>query len=132
MSNNAAPSGPSPLILTVESDENLRMLMDKMLRDRFEVRTVANGVDGMAWMAQGHMPDLVLADMEAPRLNGAELLKNLRVSGLYRDVPVLLLAGKSAEAEAKRLVDHGANGVLLKPFSRESLFEAIESLLGKA
>jgi CheY-like chemotaxis protein len=123
---------PVPVILTVESDDNLRMLLDKMLRDRFRVCTVSNGLDAMAWMAQGNVPDLILADMESPRLNGADLVHNLRVSGLYRHIPVLLLTGKSAEAEAAGLAQNGANGILCKPFSRESLFEAIGGILSKA
>ncbi len=124
-------SMPAASLLAVESDQNLRMLLDKMLRDSYRIRTVSNGLDAMAWMAQGQVPDLILADMEAPRLNGPELLRNLRVSGLYRDIPVLLLAGKSAEAEAKSLLGGGADGILLKPFSREQLFEAVGAMLAK-
>lgn len=113
-------------LLVIEDDDNLRLLLDTMLRPHYAVTTRADGMAAMAWLAEGHLPDLVLADLGMPRLNGAEFLENLRVSGLYRHLPVIILSGKGDAASARQLLERGANDTLVKPFSREELFAVLD------
>ena len=107
----------------------MRMLLDTMLRREYTVHAYSDVFQAMSWMASGNLPDCILVDIDLPRLNAEELLENLRVSGMYRHIPVVILSGKSDAQAARNLLEKGAQGVLDKPFSRERIFDVLGRIL---
>ena len=116
-------------ILTIEDDLSVRMLLEYLLRSDYQVKTQKDGIEGMLWLDNGHMPDLILLDTEMPRLNGHEFLKNIRKSGYYRDIPVIMLVGAENSESIINFLHHGANDVLMKPFNPRDLYEKIDNIL---
>lgn len=108
----------------------MRALLDHMLSRQFEVSTCGDGVSAMSLLSEGQLPDIILADMDAPRLNGAQLLESLQCSGAFRHIPVIILSGRTDEDSARALLGKGAAGVLVKPFNPDHLFEMVEQILG--
>ena len=118
-----------PRILLIEDDESFRLLVEHMLSKRYEVHPVTDGIEALGRLSAGEIPDLILADIDAPRINGAELLAMLATSGIFRSIPVVIVSGRSDETIARALLERGARGVLLKPFNPQELFAMLEAVL---
>ena len=116
-------------ILTIEDDAGVRMLLEYLLRGSYTVKTQKDGIEGMLWLENGNMPDLILVDTEMPRLNGFDFLKNIRKSGYFRNIPVVMLVGTENSENIINYLHQGANDILMKPFNPKDLFEKIENIL---
>jgi CheY-like chemotaxis protein len=116
-------------ILIIDDDPNIRMLLGYVLRKHFRVTTQDDGLSAMSWLADGNLPDLILADLDMPRLNGYAFLRNLRDSGFFRDIPVVMLSGYDAEEVQEKCLAEGANGYLIKPFNPDLVKATIEAVL---
>ncbi|GIV32787.1 MAG: two-component system response regulator [Chitinophagales bacterium] len=119
-------------ILMIEDDDSVRMLMEYLLRDSYTVKTQKDGMEGMVWLDSGNTPDLILLDTEMPRLNGFEFLRNVRRSGYYRNIPVIMLVGSEHSDRIINFLHQGANDILMKPFNPKDLFEKIDNILNNS
>lgn len=118
-------------ILVVDDDANIRMLLEFLLRKDYAICTRADGLSGIAWISDGNLPDLIILDIEMPVINGFEFLQRIRESGLYRDIPVIMLSGYHEEEVREKCIAQGKCEYLLKPFNPEEIFATIEKFLLK-
>ena len=81
-------------ILIIEDHSALRILMSNFLRKSFFVKTSADGYEALAWMNEGNIPDIIILDINMPNLGGIEFLNNIRISGIFHDVPVVVVSGE--------------------------------------
>lgn len=116
-------------ILIIEDHESIRLLLGTMLSKSYEVVTKKDGMEGMAWLVKGNMPDLILLDMSMPRLSGNDFLRNIRQSGFFRDIPVIVVSGNDGEDDVRNCLRWGVDDYLTKPFNPISLKKRIESVL---
>lgn len=119
------------LILIIDDEQSMRKLLGKYLSDRYEVKTVSDGMEGLEWMQAGNLPDLIIADINMPRIDGYMFIENVRASGFFRDIPIMMLSGIEASAERIRCLRMGADDYMVKPFNPEELALKIEILLGR-
>lgn len=87
---------------------------------------MTNGKDAWAWLSAGNIPDLIVSDIKVPLADGMELLENLKVSGLFKDIPVIVLSGDDDYFVRKKCIDYGALAYLVKPFEPYALLREIE------
>lgn len=71
---------------------------------------------------------LILLDVNMPRINGFETLKRLRADERYKDIPVLMLSASDDVSDMFDSFEHGSNGYLVKPFSGDEFFAAMENI----
>ena len=124
-------------ILVIEDDPCMRWLLERMLNnelekvlpDAYEVSSMPDGMAAWAWLSEGNMPDLIIEDVNMPLLNGVEFLENLTISGLHRNIPVLVLSGLDNDLIKKQCLDLGACGYMVKPFQPQQLLEEINHIL---
>jgi CheY-like chemotaxis protein len=116
-------------ILIVEDNESIRLLLGTMLSKSYEVVTTKDGLEGMAWLVKGNLPDLILLDMSMPRLSGNDFLRNIRQSGFFRDIPVIVVSGNDGEEDVKNCLRWGVDEYMTKPFNPISLKKRIENVL---
>ena len=88
-------------------------------------------MEGMAWLASGNIPDLIILDMEMPRLNGLEFLQQLRASGVFRNIPVILVSANEIEEEISQTFDLGIVDFIQKPFNPIKLKDKVRNTLAK-
>ena len=117
-------------ILLVEDHDSLRYLMGAFLSRQFEVVGAKDGLDAMSWLSKGVLPDVIVTDVGMPGLGGADLLTNLRCSGLYADIPVVVISGDGNESEEQRLRQLGACDYIRKPFSPVMLQDRLKQIVG--
>ncbi len=115
-------------ILVVEDHASIRYLLKALLSKQFSVVTAKDGLEGLIWMDNGNLPDIILLDVGMPRIDGIEFIENLKVSGYYHDIPIIIISGNHEKdmASCKRL---GVNDFLNKPFNPIVLRERINSIL---
>jgi two-component system, chemotaxis family, chemotaxis protein CheY len=119
-------------ILIVEDHNSIRMLLGTLLGKNYQVVTKQDGLEGMAWLSQGNIPDLILLDMEMPRLNGETFLKNIRNSGFFKDIPVIVISGNEDKSGIDYCYRLGVADYLTKPFNPLVLKDKISRVLANS
>ena len=125
------PVGPRARILLADDNADMRQYLARLLRDRWEVEVVADGRAALEAIRL-RKPDLVLADVMMPGLDGFGLLRELRKDPQFRALPVVLLSARAGEEAAAEGLSAGANDYLVKPFSARDLLVRVASQLGAA
>jgi DNA-binding response OmpR family regulator len=107
------------------------MLLENFLSKIYEVITKNDGMEGVQWLEQGNIPDLIVADIQMPNMNGNDFIKNIRSSGFFKEIPLIMLSGIESSQEKVKCLKLGANDYLVKPFNPEELAIRIELLLAR-
>ena len=114
-------------IIVVEDDRNIARGLEKNLRfEGFSVQVAEDGERGLELVVD-KKPDLVLLDVMLPKMNGFEVLREVRRLGL--EIPVLMLTAKAEELDKIRGLDMGADDYITKPFSLSELMARIRAVL---
>jgi len=117
-----------PRILWADDNADLREYVRLLLAPRYDVECVGDGVAALEAVRR-EPPDLVLADIMMPRLDGLALLRALRESEPTRTLPVILLSARAGEEAAIEGLEAGADHYLVKPFSARELLTRVTSHL---
>lgn len=118
-------------ILIIEDHDAVRLLLGLTFKQQYHVVTKRDGIEGLAWLAAGNMPDLIMLDMQMPRLNGLEFLRQLRSTGFFAQIPVLLVSGNDDAIENAQVFDLGIVDFVPKPFNPVSLRDRVTAILDK-
>ena len=118
-------------ILVVDDALIIRELQRGILeRSGFEVRVATDGQHALAMLAEARS-DLVVTDIEMPRMDGFELTEAIRAHPTLANIPVLIVSSRSSDADRQRGLDAGADGYIIKSaFDESSLLNAVNRLLG--
>ena len=121
-----------PRILVAEPNRtNLGVLARRLADAGYRVTTADSGEAAIAELYR--LPiDLALAELNMPRMGGAELARAIRGEVQWNDIPVMLITGKSKPADAVRAYEAGADDVILKPFHFEVLIARIQRRIDRA
>ncbi len=117
-------------ILLVEDEKTLVQIVSDTLRSKgFKVETAYDGAEGLKQFFEVH-PDVVVADVMMPRMDGFEMVRRIRKTDDH--TPVLFLTAKSTPDDVVAGFELGANDYLKKPFAIQELIVRIKALMGKA
>ncbi|MGM9660849.1 MAG: response regulator transcription factor [Faecousia sp.] len=117
-------------ILVVEDDRGTRRLTEDVLLDAgYEPITSSNGLEALDVLEHRHI-DLMILDVMMPKMDGFELLRQLRASGY--DLPVLIVTAKQALPDKKQGLRLGADDYMVKPVDEEEMLLRIAALLRRA
>lgn len=116
-------------ILTVDDSATMRQLIRiSLVRAGYEVVEAEDGVEGLEKSAKEAF-DLVLSDVNMPRMNGLELVRSLRKDAKYRFTPILLITTESLLAKKQEGKAAGATGWIVKPFDPAELLAVVAKVL---
>ncbi|MCK7582293.1 MAG: response regulator [Chromatiales bacterium] len=93
-----------------------------------EVRTARDGLEAVA-IIEAHRPDLLLVDLEMPRMNGLELTSHVRAREATRALPVIMVTSRSTAKHRREAQAVGVNFYMTKPFTEEVLLRNIQAAL---
>jgi two-component system, OmpR family, response regulator MprA len=133
MNEAYAPTGretqPSLKVLVIDDEESIVDLIKLGLKyEGFQVEAAFDGPEGLA-AAQRIDPDLIILDSILPGVDGLEVLRQLRLNPITRDVPVLMLTAKGKVQDKVTGLETGADDYLAKPFSFEEFVARIRAIL---
>lgn len=124
-------------ILLIEDHKPVRILLTNFLKKDFETNSVNDGFEALAWMGKGNIPDLILLDMDLPKIDGATFLSNIKSSGFFKNIPVILITGELDWENVlepwldKIKIDLVAEHYIKKPFDPNEVKTKILSILNK-
>ena len=119
-------------ILLVDDKGEFRRLLSVFLADKYEVYTAGDGLEALAALQGGIEPDVIVTDLMMPELDGKMLISQLKASGAFQHIPVLVLSGIDQSGERIQMLRAGAYDFMVKPFNPEELIIRIESSLKKS
>lgn len=103
-------------ILLIQNQDNLRRVMGAFFARNFEVVGAKSGLEAMSLLGRGYMPDVIIADASITDLSSAQLVANLRYSGMFGHIPVILVGDTADEQERSNLRQLGVLGFFGKTF----------------
>jgi DNA-binding response OmpR family regulator len=118
-------------ILVVDDKPSISKLIVQFLNQTFDVHTEEDGLKALTWLQEGNVPDLILTDLQMPNLDGIELIKRLKESGYFKDIPVIVLSSKEGSEDRIKCLRLGAEDYMVKPFNPEELLVRIEKILSR-
>jgi signal transduction histidine kinase len=131
LSQSVPADNPRPKILWADDNADMRDYVSRLLGTRYEVEAVSDGEAALAAVRR-RVPNLILADVMMPRLNGFELLRALRADERTRSIPVILLSARAGEESRVEGMQTGADDYLVKPFSARELLARVNAHLNMA
>jgi chemosensory pili system protein ChpA (sensor histidine kinase/response regulator) len=118
-----------PVIMVVDDSITMRRAGERMLtRNDFEVLTAKDGLDALNKL-QEQVPDLMLLDIEMPRMDGFELATNMKQSDKFKDIPIIMITSRTGQKHKDRAKEIGVDRYLGKPYQELELLENINELL---
>ena len=129
-----APSGAvqAPLVLVVDDSITVRRVTQRLLkREGYRVTTANDGLHALE-VLRNEKPAVVLSDIEMPRMDGFELVRNIRSSGALRDLPVIMITSRIAQKHRDHAAELGVNHYLGKPYSEDELLSLVRAYCAEA
>jgi chemosensory pili system protein ChpA (sensor histidine kinase/response regulator) len=117
--------------LVVDDSITVRRVTQRLLeRNGMRVLTARDGVDAME-ILQEHTPDIILLDIEMPRMDGYEVATQVRADGRLSGIPIIMITSRVGEKHRARAIEIGVDDYLGKPYQEAQLLEAIEPLIAR-
>jgi chemosensory pili system protein ChpA (sensor histidine kinase/response regulator) len=113
------------LVMVVDDSVTVRKVTGRLLeRNGMNVLTAKDGVDAMA-LLQEHTPDVMLLDIEMPRMDGFEVASKVRESEVLKHLPIIMITSRSGQKHRDRAMALGVNDYMSKPYQEAALLESI-------
>jgi chemosensory pili system protein ChpA (sensor histidine kinase/response regulator) len=114
------------LVLVVDDSITVRRVTQRLLeRHGMRVLTAKDGLDALE-ILQEHVPDVILLDIEMPRMDGYEMATQVRGNQRLADVPIIMITSRVSDKHRARAIEIGVNDYLGKPYQENQLLDAIE------
>jgi chemosensory pili system protein ChpA (sensor histidine kinase/response regulator) len=118
-----------PLVMVVDDSITMRKVTSRVLeRHEYEVSTAKDGVDALEKLHE-RVPDMMLLDIEMPRMDGYELATHMKADPRLRDVPIIMITSRSGDKHRQRAFDIGVDRYLGKPYQEAELLVQISEVL---
>ncbi|MFI4923587.1 MAG: Hpt domain-containing protein [Vicinamibacteria bacterium] len=126
----SAPAAPArPLVLVVDDSLTVRKITSRLLmREGFDVLTAKDGIDALQVLSE-HTPDVILLDIEMPRMDGFEFTKTIKADAKHAHVPIIMITSRTAEKHRNLAKELGVDLYLGKPFQEEDLLKSLREML---
>lgn len=116
-------------VLIAEDDPFIRKVLRQTLKDEFTVITKENGIEAVTWLEEGNPVDIVLSDIQMPHMDGKDLLRTLRASPMFQNLPVIILSTFADSATRISCLNMGADDYIVKPFNPIEVKTKISTVL---
>jgi chemosensory pili system protein ChpA (sensor histidine kinase/response regulator) len=117
-------------VMVVDDSITMRRVASKLLeRHNYEVITAKDGVDALAQL-QDVQPDVMLLDIEMPRMDGFELATHMRNEASFSNIPIIMITSRTGEKHRDRAFEIGVTNYMGKPYQEDELIQTIQSALG--
>lgn len=115
-------------ILAIDDSKAIRFLLQTVLGKEYQVITAPDGCSAMYWLSKKNLPDLIIIDAQLPDMDNWELVEQLSISGLYRDIPMIVLSSLNKNETKAKCIQYGVAEHFTKPFNPIDLQEAVNKI----
>jgi len=118
-------------ILIVDDSKTVRNLVAFIMKkEGFKVTTAEDGLDGLEKLYSSAAVDLIVSDVNMPRMDGLTFIKTVREQEAYKDIPIVVLSTEGQDKDIQTGLTVGANLYMVKPAQPEKLVRNVKMLLG--
>jgi len=118
-------------ILIVDDSKTVRNLVAFIMKkEGFKVTTAEDGLDGLEKLYSATEVDLIVSDVNMPRMDGLTFIKTVREQDAYKDIPIVVLSTEGQDKDIQTGLTVGANLYMVKPAQPEKLVRNVKMLLG--
>jgi chemosensory pili system protein ChpA (sensor histidine kinase/response regulator) len=115
-------------ILVVDDSVSVRTVVARLMqRQGWQVRTAKDGIEAMEGL-HIRKPDLIILDVEMPRMNGYEFMSSLRAQDVFKEIPVIMLTSRTSAKHREKAQALGVNGFMTKPYGDEEFVALVRQL----
>jgi chemosensory pili system protein ChpA (sensor histidine kinase/response regulator) len=127
----AAPASRRPIVMVVDDSLTVRKVTSRTLQKKgIDVLTAKDGIDGLEQLRSGgQRPDVMLVDIEMPRMDGYEFTTQVRADPDLNLIPIIMITSRAGEKHRSRAFELGVNEYMSKPYQEDILLERIRSFL---
>lgn len=124
--------GADPRFLIVDDFSTMRRIVRNLLKEIgfANAEEAEDGAVALNMLRSGKF-DFVVSDINMPNMNGFELLKNIRADDALKSIPVLMVTAEAKKEDIVAAAQSGANGYIVKPFTKATLEEKVQKILQK-
>lgn len=119
-------------IVIVEDDKYMRFVLQQYLQTDFQVDSFDNGLDALKYLQDGNIPDVIITDLKTPKLSGLELLEQVKASGFFSSIPVMVVSGDDSTEKRIQCLNAGADDFVVKPFNPAELSARLNVILRRS
>jgi chemosensory pili system protein ChpA (sensor histidine kinase/response regulator) len=120
-----------PLVMVVDDSITMRKVTSRILeRNNYEVIVARDGLEAIEKMAE-QVPDLVLLDIEMPRMDGYEVAQNMKADTRLQNVPIMMITSRTGEKHRQRAFELGVERYLGKPYQEFELMRQVNEIFKK-
>jgi len=120
-----------PVVMVVDDSLTVRKVTSKHLQKRgMDVLVAKDGLDAVEQL-RDHLPDVMLVDIEMPRMDGYELTTRVRSDETLRHIPIIMITSRAGAKHRQKAFELGVDMYMSKPYQEEELFKNIDTLLAK-
>src|ERR1043165_8041 len=116
-------------MLAIDDEKSLLLILQNFFKDDFSVETKVNGKEALAWMQKGNVPDVIVADINMPEMDGYTFINHIRSSGFLQNIPMVMLSGSDSTENKLRCLESGADDFVVKPFNPRELAARVKGIL---
>lgn len=114
-----------PTVMVVDDSLTVRKITSRLLlREGYQVILAKDGVDALEQLSDV-IPDVILSDVEMPRMDGFDLVRNIRADDRLRDIPIVMITSRTADKHRNYALEIGANHYLGKPYDEDELLSLV-------
>ncbi|QEC66645.1 response regulator transcription factor [Panacibacter ginsenosidivorans] len=124
--------GNLPAVVVIEDDLYMQGILSQCLSENFSPVLFDNGMDAFAYLQEGNIPDIIISDLNTPLLNGIQFLEQVRSSGFFGSIPVIILSGVENTDTKIKCLEAGADDFIVKPFNPRELAARLKMILKRA
>ena len=118
-------------ILIVDDSKTVRNLVAFIMKkEGFKVTMAEDGLDGLEKLYSSESVDLIISDVNMPRMDGFTFIRTVREQEAYRDLPIVVLSTEGQEQDIQRGISLGANLYMVKPAQPDQMVKNVRMLLG--
>jgi chemotaxis protein histidine kinase CheA/ActR/RegA family two-component response regulator len=122
-------SDRKPRIMIVDDSRSVLNFVSAILDDNhMESIKSSSGIEALAQMEEDDV-DLLITDLEMPKMHGFELVQEIRKNEKFDDLPILILTGRDTKADREKAINYGANEFINKPFKERELLKVMEKFI---
>lgn len=116
-------------LLIIDDEPAIRLLLKQFFQKKYDVVLLDDGIQAMEWLGSNTETPVMILDLNMPAMNGAEVIKKVRVSDRHRNAPIIVLSAKESSADRISCLRNGADDYVVKPFNPEEVDARIDAIL---
>lgn len=117
-------------ILILDDKETIAKVLSIYLTSDYDCTWLLDGIQGMKWLQEGNVPDLIISDIRMPEMRGDDFLEWIKGNELFKHIPVIMLSSEDSTSERIRLLEVGASDYIVKPFNPMELKIRVKKTIG--